>query len=234
MEKLQHQKDDDLSGVELGEDMAAETAITEEAIAQLELAKLFSQQNGLWETQTKGVGATIGKDLLKLQRWCMSMNDQILKHNTTLTTVEEGTDEGAVELTHDEGSTQRQEDKESRPTVEPKALETYVAQELKDIGQDGLLTDQRRAFDIIEWHLQETLARCEVPQLLMQIHGKGGTGKLKVIRTVTDTFQALGADEMLTRSAYTGIAASIIDGKTLHTIAAILMNGGLPSSDSIC
>jgi hypothetical protein len=44
-----------------------------------------------------------------------------------------------------------------------------------------LLKDQRRAYDIIDWHLSETLAGRNPPQLLMQIPGEGGVGKSKMI-----------------------------------------------------
>ena len=58
------------------------------------------------------------------------------------------------------------------------------------IGRD-LVSDQRRAFEIVHWHLGETLEDREVPQLLMIVHGEGGTGKSKVIRTISEAFEVL-------------------------------------------
>ncbi|KAF8137246.1 hypothetical protein EV363DRAFT_1138415, partial [Boletus edulis] len=67
----------------------------------------------------------------------------------------------------------------------------------------------------------ETLADNNPQQLLMIIPGEGGVGKSKTIQTITENFNRLGASHLLAKSAYTGIAASIIDGKTLHVIGQI-------------
>ncbi|KAF8443783.1 hypothetical protein L210DRAFT_3334866, partial [Boletus edulis BED1] len=58
-------------------------------------------------------------------------------------------------------------------------------------------------------------------QLLMLIPGEGGVGKSKTIQTITQNFRRRGASHLLVKSAYTGIAASLIDGKTLHVICQI-------------
>ncbi|KAF9487115.1 hypothetical protein BDN71DRAFT_1370705, partial [Pleurotus eryngii] len=54
------------------------------------------------------------------------------------------------------------------------------------------------------------------PPLWMIVHGEGGTGKLKVIQTITSYFHTCRASGLLLKAAYTGIAASLIDGKTTH------------------
>ncbi|KAF8579865.1 hypothetical protein K439DRAFT_1268395, partial [Ramaria rubella] len=64
------------------------------------------------------------------------------------------------------------------------------------------------------------------PQLLMQIQGEGGTGKSKVIQTVTEYFATQESCVMFLKAAYTGIAASIINGKTTHTIGKISLTDG--------
>jgi len=67
----------------------------------------------------------------------------------------------------------------------------------------------------------------------MLIHGEPGTGKSKVIQTLTENFVRRGAKSMLQKSAYTGIAASLIDGKTTHTIGLISpRNDGRISAES--
>ncbi|OCH87121.1 hypothetical protein OBBRIDRAFT_697946, partial [Obba rivulosa] len=76
--------------------------------------------------------------------------------------------------------------------------------------------DQLRAYDIIVWHLDQTLQGKNPKPLRMVIHGEGGTGKSKVIQTVTEYFVQKGAKYLLLKSAYTGVAASLIDGKTTH------------------
>lgn len=59
--------------------------------------------------------------------------------------------------------------------------------------------------------------------LRMIIYGEGGTGKSKVIQTVTDYFASRGVSEWLLKAAYTGIAASLIEGKTTHMVEMISM-----------
>jgi hypothetical protein len=52
---------------------------------------------------------------------------------------------------------------------------------LSAVDPSYLLQDQRRAYDIIDWHLAETLVGRAPPQLLMLIPGEGGVGKSKTI-----------------------------------------------------
>jgi hypothetical protein len=49
---------------------------------------------------------------------------------------------------------------------------------------NNLNEDQRRAYNIVDWHLQETLDGKNPPQLLMFIPGEGGVGKSKLIQTI--------------------------------------------------
>jgi len=48
----------------------------------------------------------------------------------------------------------------------------------------------------------------------MVLYGEGGTGKSRVIQTVMDTFEARGSKHILVKAVYTGVAASLVDGKT--------------------
>ncbi|KZT03543.1 uncharacterized protein LAESUDRAFT_630904, partial [Laetiporus sulphureus 93-53] len=57
--------------------------------------------------------------------------------------------------------------------------------------------------------------------LLMLMLREGGTGKSKVIQTITEQFKADNADTKLMKAAYTGIAASLIGGKMMHSAAGI-------------
>jgi hypothetical protein len=43
-------------------------------------------------------------------------------------------------------------------------------------------------------------------------------------QTVTEAFTQKGAKYMLVKAAYTGVAASLIDRKTTHTIVSLSMN----------
>jgi hypothetical protein len=106
---------------------------------------------------------------------------------------------------------------------------------LSAVDPSYLLQDQRRAYDIIDWHLAETLQVVgrAPPQLLMLIPGEGGVGKSKTIQTITENFCSKGVGHILTKAAYTGIAASLIDGKTLHVIAQIPVNGHKQSQETV-
>jgi len=100
--------------------------------------------------------------------------------------------------------------------------EEGAEQSLSAVEPDCLWYDQFRAYDIITGHLDSKLAGQNPPPLRMLIHGEPGTGKSKVIQTATQHFLHRGARFMLQKSAYTGIAASLlIDGKTTHSIAMI-------------
>jgi len=87
-----------------------------------------------------------------------------------------------------------------------------------------LRPDQARAYGIIKWHLDQSLKGADPPPLRMVLYGEGGTGKSRVIQTVTDAFEARGSKHMLVKAAYTGVAASLIDGKTTHVIASLSLH----------
>ena len=95
---------------------------------------------------------------------------------------------------------------------------------------NSLNNDQRRAYDIVDWHLKETVSGKVPPQLLMMIPGEGGVGKSKLIQIMTQNFGQHNVREWMVKGAYTGIAASLIDGKTLHVLAGIPVRGGKQSA----
>ena len=66
----------------------------------------------------------------------------------------------------------------------------------------------------------------------MIIYGEGGTGKSKVLQSVTEAFHQHGAHHMLLKAAYTGVAASLIDGKTTHVIGGVSLSSGLASGET--
>ncbi len=106
------------------------------------------------------------------------------------------------------------------PSVHHTAPDSGIGEDaLPAVDINFLRADQYRAYDIVVWHLERTLAGDKVPPLRMVLYGEGGTGKSRVIQTVTNAFAARGCAFMLVKAAYTGIAASLIDGKTTHVIA---------------
>ena len=101
--------------------------------------------------------------------------------------------------------------------------------ELNTVGTqievESLLSKQWQAYNIINWNFREILMDNKPEQLLMIILGEGGVGKSKTIQAMTENFKRWGILDLLAKGMYTGIAASIIDGKTLHMICQILLNG---------
>lgn len=95
-----------------------------------------------------------------------------------------------------------------------------------------LKPDQLRAYRIATWHLDQTLHGCEIPPLRMILYGEGGTGKSRVIQTITEAFTARGVSHMLMKAAYTGVAASLVDGKTTHVIASLSLGSKDNTSDA--
>ncbi|THH14182.1 hypothetical protein EW146_g6117 [Bondarzewia mesenterica] len=165
-----------------------------------------------------------GGDLAKLMSWQI----ELARASSDL----EGDDQNASDIDMDSGVMHipSGDDTEAEPHVGTSRMhdqsEVIHRGEMADaalsaIDRDMLLADQRHAFDIIEWHMRRSDVEPETPQLLMQIQGEGGTGKSKVIQTVSDLFKRLGRGNQLKKAAYTGIAASLIDEKTTHTIAHI-------------
>lgn len=98
---------------------------------------------------------------------------------------------------------------------------------------DTLNFEQRVAYDIVKNSLLDRLNGQEPEQLLMNLQGGPGTGKSQVIKAITELFHVKHSSHMLVRTAYTGIAASVVDGQTLHTLAKIPIKGGDPSQKVI-
>ena len=159
-------------------------------------------------------------DLQNLIQWRMQMQKDIQKQNpdfdtSTFTEIDEDHVGDVVDLDQMSG------DIPEGPSVCYLDKEHGVEEVLSAVEPTQLHYDQFRAYDIITAHLQETLSGGNPPPLRMLIHGEPGTGKSKVIQTTTQHFVRRAAKYMLMKSAYTGIASSVIDGKTTHSIAMI-------------
>ena len=103
-------------------------------------------------------------------------------------------------------------------------------EKVEGIDVEMLNEEQCRAYDIVDWHLKETVQGKSPPQLLMLIPGEGGVGKSKVIQTMSQNFERQGVSDWWVKGAYTGIVASLIDGRTLHVLAGIPVRGGRQSA----
>lgn len=91
--------------------------------------------------------------------------------------------------------------------------------------------EQAMAFSIISHHLFQQLHGQNPPQLLMAIHGQGGTGKTRLLKAITSLFDEMGCKDRFAKTALSGVAASQIGGQTLHSWATIPAGKGLPHMD---
>lgn len=198
-------------------------------------AKIFPSSSTSWHLNPvrKTISNATGDDLqcllswkammdrdVKLQNEGMSLNNDAMKESSSdgggsVTRLQEGEeslfDKGDV--LHYNYDMQIKSPKESLPPVDPSQLKPA----------------QRRAYDVVLWHLDQTLAGNSPPPLRMILHGEGGTGKSKVIQTITEGFANQGVRYLLLKSAYTGVAASLINGKTTHTIGMVSQLGKITS-----
>lgn len=88
---------------------------------------------------------------------------------------------------------------------------------------------QKMAYDIVTSHVRAHLRGENPPQRLMIIHGQGGTGKTAMLNTISHAFDDVAASHLLAKTAMSGVAASLIGGKTLHSWAALPVR--TPSTD---
>lgn len=161
---------------------------------------------GIWRTQMERLSSTTDDGHFSLDTIQETQDSEVLPISQLW---EDGHEDGQLN-TEDEDSTDRLEE------------EVEILNE-----------EQRRAYDIVNWHLEETMIGRKPPQLLMMIPGEGGVGKSKVIQTITRNFQSRDVGNWLVKGAYTGIAASLIDGRTLHVLAGIPIKGGKQSGQTL-
>lgn len=126
---------------------------------------------------------------------------------------------------------------ESRTACSPSATLSIADQRFLPIESavlppSHLNQEQALAFTIISRHIVDLLQGKNPPQLLMVIHGQGGTGKTCLLNAITALFNNLGCAHRLAKTALTGVAASQIGGKTLHSWATIPATKGLPRSEN--
>ncbi len=199
------------------------------AVAQARQAKIFKNDDSSWMVSGSDrppVNAT-GDDLNKLLIWKEHMNADVNTQNQGVDVPAE-TDQTVLPAV---GRVQLPRDQDPSPSVVPEPCLSEAS--LSGVDPSQLKRDQLRAYNIVTWHLNRTLAGDQPPPLRMIIHGEGGTGKSKVIQTITEYFAHRGAKHMLIKAAYTGVAASLIDGKTTHVIGMISRNSKNGLSDDL-
>lgn len=109
------------------------------------------------------------------------------------------------------------------------------AEKVKQISFDPpsyLNEEQSMAFSIVAEHLREILLGNDPPQLLMVVHGQGGTGKTRLLEAITKLFTDVGCADRLAKTALSGVAVCQIGGKTLHSWGTLPAGKGMPRKDS--
>lgn len=244
----QHTEHTDNTEFELGEDVHVDDdTFTEEGLATLiasqlplreelhgqfaveraKYANIFTSDSSSWDlnqSSTPTVNAT-GDDLHNLLQWKTHLEADVNAQNSNL-------DSSRPEESGDSGDVIRLTDVPTDTSGQVSIIPPNETSEssLPAVNPSQLKPDQFRAYDIIAWHLDQTIAGKNPPPLRMIIYGEGGTGKSRVIQTVTENFAQRGTKYMLLKAAYTGVAASLIDGKTTHVIGMI-STSGRPMSD---
>ena len=235
-EAAQRQKvltEEDLQRLKASDDITMEDMHAFTAIESARMGKVFEEVNiEPWTEVEKRSNSSIqldsavggrrsnNVDLQNLIRWRVQMQADIQKQNpdfgpTSTTGIDEDNIGDVVPLDH------MSSDVTDGPSVWYLDNEHAAEKALTAVDPTQLRYDQFRAYDIITAHLQHTLSGGKPPPLRMLIHGEPGTGKSKVIQTTTEHFVRRAAKHMLMKSAYTGVASSVIDGKTTHSIAMI-------------
>ncbi|KAF8827304.1 hypothetical protein HHX47_DHR5000760 [Lentinula edodes] len=90
---------------------------------------------------------------------------------------------------------------------------------------DVLNEEQGLFYDVVADHLKAAFGGLLLPQLLMILRGPGGTGKTVAINAVTELFQRMGIEHQLAKTATSGVAATLISGRTVHTWAGVPVGG---------
>lgn len=188
------------------------------------MSHLFERDTKPWNVGARSIGRAEGEIRLQLEGWQASMKrDLELLHQP-----DRVDDLGPGINDADVVQAQAMDVDDGDGDVVMEAFNELDAAE-EAVNKDALKEDQRRAYEIVEDHLRKTLRGEEVDQLLLQVQGEPGTGKSKVINTITSLFRLKRHSVALARSAYTGIAASVVEGRTLHSLLMLGFGGEDPT-----
>jgi len=95
----------------------------------------------------------------------------------------------------------------------------------------GLSPHQRLLYDTFVGHYQQVLDGQAPPQLLVQVDGKGGTGKSHALLCTSDRLEQMARENghrcPVARVAPTGVAANNIRGSTLHSLLSLPVNSSM-------
>jgi hypothetical protein len=166
----------------------------EEAIGAAEEAGFFASGIRSWVIDPdKRARNAQGADLRRLLSWNSQMVEDVQRQNyaTTFEARSElggPSDEGTtIHLASSSGS-----QSQAFSTENAGVILLQAESEMPSIDPGELNEHQYRAYEIITNHLKETLAGRSCRTLRMILYGEGGTGKSKIIQTVTDAFVKAG------------------------------------------
>jgi hypothetical protein len=118
-----------------------------------------------------------------------------------------------------------------RPSAHPEGTSTIPSKQSPFDPPSHLNKEQSMAFTIVTEHIYRILIGENPPQLLMIIHGPGGTGKTCLLKAITRMFTDIGITERFAKTALSGVAACQIGGKTLHSWGTLPAGKGIPRTD---
>ncbi|KAJ3559330.1 hypothetical protein NM688_g415 [Phlebia brevispora] len=189
----------------------------QQAVLIGEIAGFFSQNSAQW---TPSGRVAMGDDMRKLTVWKQAMSTAHQEPVHTVNHLLQPSSNATVEQLTDAAL---------QPNILPDVEMAENA--LPPVDVTDLNTQQRLVYDIVTTHLDQHLAGDHPQQLCLIVYGEGGTGKSRVIQTITQYFKSRGQEHTLVKCAFTGVAASLINGKTYHSVFHISIRGG-PLSDA--
>jgi len=207
-----------------------QTSLPEEIHGRMaiELAKrsgIFAEQQGehndSWPITGKHreIHNAIGGDLQNIVVWKKQLEADAKRMNERARCHSGVNDEGRVELLGTEAF-----HVDSSQACEVTMMDRQDSSKgvpLTAIDPSFLNVEQRRAYDIVIWHLDQTLGGRSPPPLRMITYGEGGTGKSIVLQTISAAFKARQQEHLFAKAAYTATASSLVDGKTTHIVGGI-------------
>ncbi|HEV7735880.1 MAG TPA: hypothetical protein VGO47_00665, partial [Chlamydiales bacterium] len=170
------------------------------AIEVAKMANIFERDQEHWQAQPQVVKGT-ANDILQLEAWKSQLKaDVAAQSQTNMATGEDN--EWTYTQQNDIGPSVQPIGPES-VRIRENAPSAHLSAErpLAPLTANYLNKEQKRAHEIISWHLDQTLKQKNPPPLCMIIYGEGGTGKSRVIQTVTQTFEERGVIHWLIKSA---------------------------------
>ena len=193
-----HDNEYELMEERLEEMIATQTPLREQFHGQLAIevarqAKIFPSTETGWlvspDNQTRNAEAG---DLGWLMSWKAQMQQDVATQNTNDSMTDDNNgphnDEAMVDVLDFPEQSQTKEG-----AADGEILMLAPEAPIPCLDPVKLNVKQHQAYDIITDHLRDTLANKNPPPLRMILYGAGGTGKSKVIQTVTDAFLKSGA-----------------------------------------